>query len=216
MKLSSAVRHLATAAVLGGCSVRTHTIKGDGNITPENRSIAEFTSIKASGALDIRWASGPPALTITTDQNLLPEIHTEVSGKTLEISYNGSLEPTKGIKITVASGTIDKANITGAVHLGVSKFTGDSLSVEATGASAADIDGSVGDLTANLTGASQLKASGLQAKTAKVTLVGASTGDVAVDEALTANLTGACSLTYAGEVKSVKKNIAGASSIRRR
>jgi hypothetical protein len=215
MKLASVIQHVATAAILSGCSDRD-VIKGDGNITSEIRPISEFTSLQAAGALDIEWSSGAPTLKITTDENILSRIRTEVSGNTLKITYEGSLKPSKGIKIAVSSGAINQANLTGAVRLGVPHFTGDRLSVDATGANTMDVDGSVGDLTASLTGASQLKASGLNARTAKVTLVGASSADVAVDQALAANLTGASSLTYSGQVQAVEQHVAGASTIRRR
>ena len=215
MKLRSLARQFAPAVVLRGHSV-PNTIKGDGNVTSESRPISDFTSIQAAGALEIQWSSGSPALRITTDQNILPHIQTGVFGRTLQITYEGSLAPTKGIKIAVASGAVDHVDMTGAVRFVAQEFTGEVLLVKATGAATVEIDGNVGDLTANLTGASRLNGRALKAKTAKVTLVGASSADIAVEEALKAAITGASSLTYSGEPASLEKNVTGAGKIRRR
>jgi len=213
MNLTSFFRHFATAAFLGGCTVHTQSIKGDGNIKTENRTITEATTIDAAGAFEIRWSSGAPSLVITTDQNILPHIHTEMNGQTLKIFSDESIAPTKGVQVVVTSRALDRLDLTGAVHLVANKVSASTFSVSTAGATTIDIDGSATTLNVNLTGASKLNASGLQTKTAKVTLVGASSGEVSVTDALDATVTGAGSLTYSGEPKSVERQVTGAGSI---
>src|SRR6516225_3303443 len=116
MNLGSFFRHFATAAFLGGCTVHTQTIKGDGNIKTEHRTIAEANAIDAAGAFEILWSSGAPSLVITTDQNILEHIHTEMKGQTLKIFTDESLSPTKGVKVVVTTGALDRLDLTGAVH----------------------------------------------------------------------------------------------------
>jgi hypothetical protein len=213
MNLTTFFRHFATAAFLGGCTVHTQAVKGDGNIKTENRTIAEITEIDATGAFEIQWSSGTPGLTVTTDQNILPHIHTEVAGRTLKIHSDGSIAPTKGVQIVVTSASVDRLDLTGAVHLVAKKVSASEFAISTAGATTIDIDGSAATLNANLTGASKLNASGLKTKTAKVTLVGASSGDVSVSDALDATVTGAGSLTYSGEPKTVERQVTGAGSI---
>lgn len=214
MKLASFFRHIATAALLGGCSVRG--IKGDGNITMEVRQISEVTSLDVSGAYEVQWRSGPPSLTITTDQNLLSHVRTEVSGNTLKIRSDDGLAPTKGIKIAFTSSGLSHLDLTGAVIVTAQKVSSGAFSIAAAGASTINMDGSVTEFTVNLTGASRLNAPSLNTKSADVTLVGASSADIAVEEALKATVTGAGSLTYSGQPKSIEKQVTGAGSIRHR
>ncbi|MDR3406779.1 MAG: DUF2807 domain-containing protein [Chthoniobacter sp.] len=214
MKLPSFIRHFAAATLLGGCSVER--IKGDGNITTDDRPLSEITSVQAAGAYSIEWSSGPPLLTITTDGNLLPHILTKVSGTTLKISSDTPISPTKGIKIVVTSPTIDQVDLSGAVQFTAAQVSGAAFSITAAGASTIELEGSVTSLAASLTGASHLKAGALKAKSATVTLVGASSGDVAVEESLNATITGAGALTYSGDPKSVEQQVTGAGSIHRR
>jgi hypothetical protein len=213
MNLTNFFRHFATAAFLGGCTVNTQSVKGDGKITTEHRTIAEVTSIDAAGAFEIQWSSGAPLLTIKTDENILAHIHTEVSGQTLKIYSDKSIAPTKGVQVAISSAVLDRLDLTGAVHMVATKVSASTFSISSAGATTVDVDGTATNLAVNLTGASRLHAAGLQVKTAKVTLVGASSGDVSVTDALDATVTGAGSLTYSGEPKSLERQVTGAGSI---
>ena len=49
-------------------------------IESEQLTIADFSEMQADGhgMFDIEWRSGPPALTITTDQNLMRYVEARV------------------------------------------------------------------------------------------------------------------------------------------
>src|SRR5438876_631740 len=95
---------VAVIATVPGCS--PPGIKGDGSIQTANRPIADFSALEVTGAYQIKWSSGKPALTISTDQNLLPLITTSVAGNTLQIDCTKNLRPTKGITIIVSSASL--------------------------------------------------------------------------------------------------------------
>jgi hypothetical protein len=205
---------IATLAVIAGCSRRG--IKGDGVIKSETRPISDFSELVVTGGYQIKWSSGKPTLTISTDQNLLPLIKTMVTGNTLQIESEENLAPTKGITITISSASLADVQLTGAIRLAARQLSGHDLKLEANGASNISVDGSVTNLEANLSGASKLNAKSLQTQTATLSLDGASYGDVTVTETLNASISGAGVLTYSGNPKSVEKNISGAGSIRSR
>ncbi len=209
-----AILLVAGIAGVSGCS--RPGIKGDGVIITTNRPVSDFSALVVNGAYKVKWSSGKPALTISTDQNLLPLIETTVSGNTLEIDQEKTLRPTKGITITLSSASLAEVRLNGAVSLTSSKLSGQSLKLESNGASSIDIDGSVTNLEVSLSGASKLNAASLQAQTATVSLNGASFADVAVSDALDASISGAGLLTYSGNPKSVEKTINGAGRIRAR
>jgi hypothetical protein len=200
--------------VLTGCS--RPGIKGDGVIKTTNYAVTDFSALVVSGAYTITWSSGKPALTITTDQNLLPLIKTTISGNTLQIESEDNLRPTKGITITLSSASLADVQLNGAVDLTASQLSGHGLKLESNGAADINVAGSVTNLEANLSGACKLDAKSLQTQSATVSLNGASYGDVTVTGALNASISGTGVLTYSGNPKSVEKNVSGVGSIRPR
>ncbi len=205
---------VAGVVAIAGCS-RTG-IKGDGLITTTNHPIADFSALEVAGAYQIRWSSGKPALTITTDQNLIPLITTSVSGNTLHIDWKENLRPTKGITIIVSSASLTDVLLNVAVSLTASNLSGRDLKLESNGASSITVEGSVTNLEANLSGATKFNGTSLQTQTVKVSLNGASYADVTVTETLNASISGAGVLTYAGNPKSVEKNVGGVGRIQPR
>ena len=65
-------------------------IRGNGRIKTEERPIATFANVDASGAFEIEWQNGPPIVRVTTDENLLPYVETNVSGDTLNVAITGA------------------------------------------------------------------------------------------------------------------------------
>jgi len=189
-------------------------IRGNGVIVTEGRSISEFARVRVSGAFQIQWSQGKPGLTISTDQNLLPYILTSISGQVLKLDAQKNLNPTKNIVVKLSSASLADVELTGANTFRASEITGDDLRLHSTGASTITVDGSVKKLTVNLTGASTLHAQSLQVQTAKIAMTGASTAVLNVTDALKASITGAGTLTYSGNPKTVEKQVTGIGSIK--
>ncbi len=205
---------IAGCAVLaGGCNYFPG-IRGNGHSKTEARSVDAFANLEASGAFEIRWQNGAPAIQITTDENLLPYIETNVSGNTLHLSTREHVWPTHGIKVVMSSPARTGARIRGAVKLTAKQLNGPTFAVESKGASEVSLDGNVGRLLADMTGASQLAADGLQTKTAEISTTGAGDADVAVSDTLKVVITGAGKVTYSGNPATIDKHISGAGSIR--
>ena len=205
---------VAAFAFVAGCS--RPGIKGDGIIKTEDRSVSEFSKVVVSGGYQIKWSRAKAGLSISTDQNLLPLIKTVVSGKTLKINSQDELAPTKNITIILSSASLADVELSGGNTFKASQLSGPELRVESTGASDITVEGSVTKLNAHLIGASKLNAKSLRTETATLSLVGASHADVAVTDSLKVYVTGAGSVTFSGDPKSVEKNITGAGSIRKR
>jgi hypothetical protein len=217
-----AMKTIMTTMLLAGLAMVAFTcehsfgIKGDGVIKTEDREVFEFSKIASAGGYEIKWTRGKPALSISTDQNLLPHIKTEVIVGTLRIDSKDNLRPTRNTTIAISSETLNGVELTGANTFTASQLSGPDLKLGATGASTINVEGSVTNLSASLTGASTLHAKSLQTQTAALSLTGASTADVAVADSLKTTLTGACSLTYSGNPKTVENNVTGAGSVQHR
>ena len=198
-----------------GCN-ELRGIRGNRNITTDNRAVEAFTKLEASGAYDIEWTAGAPAIAITTDENLLPLIETEVDDGTLSISNRKRISPTKGIKVKVSSPNLAGAELTGATKFIGKAVNGSSFELTTTGASKVTLDGAVDSLDAELTGASKLRAAAFQTRKADLNLTGASDAEVAVSGELSVSISGAGKVTYLGEPKILRQDIAGAGKIRKK
>ena len=189
-------------------------VRGNGNIKTDQRTVSAFANIDAGGAFMIEWQNGAPALSITTDENLLSYIDSDVSGDTLHLHTRDQIWPTHGIKVVISSPRRSGAKISGAVRLTATQLAGPEFAFQSTGASRVTLDGSVDELLADMTGASELKANGLQTKTAEISTTGAADDELAVSEILKVAITGAGKVSYSGNPKTVEKHITGAGSIR--
>jgi hypothetical protein len=214
MKKITIISLVACVVLTAGC--RWVGIRGDGHIKTDERTISAFADIDASGALVIEWQNGAPTLRITTDQNLLPYIESNVSGDTLHLRTREQIWPTHGIKVVISSPARTGARISGAVKLTAKQLTGPRFAFEANGASRVSLDGNIEGLLADMTGASELAASGLQTKTVEISTTGAADAEIAVSETLKVAITGAGKVTYSGNPPTVEKHITGAGSIRRK
>jgi hypothetical protein len=209
-----------TIVLLTGCLVlafgcRWVGVRGNGNITTDDRAVGAFSEIDAGGAFEIEWKNGSPALQISTDENLLRFVESDVSGNTLRLRTHDQIWPTHGIKVVIASPTRTAARIRGAVRFTAKQLTGSKFALEASGASRVSLDGTVDELLADLTGASELDASGLQTKIAEISTTGAGDVEVAVAETLKVSITGAGKVSYSGN-PTIEKHITGAGSVHRR
>ena len=206
---------LAGSVVLvAGC--RLPGIRGNGHIKTEERPIGAFASLDASGAFEIEWQNGPPALRVTTDGNLLPYIEDDISGDTLHLRTREHVWPTHGIKAVISSPTRTGARLRGAVKLTAKQLSGPTFAIQSQGASVVSLDGKIEQLLVDMTGASQLAADRLQTKTAEISTTGAGDADVAVTDTLKVVITGAGKVTYSGNPATVDKRITGAGSIHHR
>ena len=191
-------------------------IHGNGHIKTDERPVSAFTNIDGRGAFMIEWQSGTPSLRITTDENLLPYIDSNVSGDTLHLRTREQIRPTHGIRIIISSPTRAGARISGAVKLDAKQLSGTRFALEARGASRVSLDGKIDELLADMTGASELAASALQTKTAEISTTGAGNAEIAVSEKLKVAITGAGKVQYSGNPATIEKHITGAGSIRRK
>src|SRR5207245_10251580 len=87
--------------VAAGC--RWGGIMGNGHIVTDTRSVSDFSEIEANGGFEIEWRSGPPSLSITTDENLLRYLENENEDHRLRLHSRRTLCATHHIKVTIST-----------------------------------------------------------------------------------------------------------------
>lgn len=213
---------LLMALLLSGCGIRA--VNGSGNIITESRPVSDFTAVNFSGFGKLTIVQGETeALTIETDDNLLPYIKTAVRGGTLTIGFDDGiwlplLRPTASIhyQLTVktlaaldlsGAGTIEAAQLaadkltlseSGAGQITVAQLNATEVTVEMSGAGAMNLTGQVVRQNVDLSGLGDYQASDLASANATVTLSGAGEATVWVTERLDAEISGAGTIRYYG------------------
>lgn len=202
----------ALVILVAGCWVAG--IRGNGHIITDQRTIGPFSELQAGGSFEIEWRNGPPALSITTDENLLEYIDNRIVDNRLRLHSRDHLWPTHRIKVVVSSPTRNGAKLTGAVKLTAQQIAGPKFYFQSTGASEVNLDGTVDELLADMTGASELNAKNLQTKSAEISTTGAAEAEIAVSDSLKVSITGAGKVSYTGNPPTIEKHVTGAGSIR--
>jgi hypothetical protein len=189
------------------------TVKGNGVIKTEQRDVASFSHIHASGGFKIVWSKGKTALSVSGDENILPVIKTTVKDDRLTIESTSNYSPKEDIVITLSSGNLQGIQLNGGMSFSAKGIKAEQLKIEANGASKLTLDGTADTLTAQLNGASELEANELKTHTATVTIAGAGHGYANASKNLTASVEGVGMLKYSGNPASVTKSVAGVGSI---
>lgn len=229
---SIAVLMLSSCRFLGG-----ERIKGDGNITTQQRNVAAFDGIDVSGAINVQVSQGPAAVRIEGDQNLMEYIITDVKGNTLHIDTedNVNLQPSKDLIVYVSAPSFTNIEISGASNV-VSKtpITSDKdLEVHASGSSGVDLEVNVPELRSDISGATTLKLRGkansfvldasgssevlgldLITEESDLDLSGASNVKITANKKIKIDASGASDVEYRGNAN-VDQKSSGASSVRK-
>ncbi len=213
------------------------TVRGSGNVVTETRDVSDFHAIDVNYPAQVLVKQGTKeSLKIAAEDNLLPDLKTQVKNGVLEISYNKQsarrVNPTKTVKITIVVKDLTNVDFTSAGELTVEKLDTDSLDVSLSGAGNVELnDIQAKDLSVSLSGAGSMTASGtadnlnltisgfgdfkgaeLHDKVADVSISGAGSATVWVDEDLTAQISGAGSVGYYGSA-SVSRQVSGVGGV---
>ncbi|MGZ9234987.1 MAG: GIN domain-containing protein [Anaerolineales bacterium] len=211
--------------------------RGSGNVVSSTCEVSGFDAVSVEYPAQVLIKQGnTESLKIEAEDNLLPNLKTQVQNGTLEIFYrregNKHVNPTKPVKITIVVKDVDEVDFSSAGELIIENLETDRLDVSLSGAGNVDLDQiSVKELTLSLSGAGSANASGtadsldlsisgfgdfkgedLHDKTAQVSISGAGSATVWVDEDLTAQVSGAGSVSYYGS-PSVSRQISGVGGV---
>jgi hypothetical protein len=210
---------------------------GSGKVITQTREVGSFDSVGVGYPAKVLITQGKvESIKIEAEDNLLPDLKTEVKNGTLEIFYKKTtdvhINPTKPVIITVT--VKDLANVefssageltieelktdnldvelNGAGNLDLKKVNIQNLSVDLSGAGSLTASGTTDNLDVNISGFGDFKGADLHGKTASVNISGAGSATVWVDDKLDAEISGAGSINYYGAAK-VTKQINGIGSV---
>ena len=220
---------------LNGCSAKS--IKGSGNVISESRQLPEFREIRLEGQGKVSLTHGShSSLEVTTDDNILPSIKTEVNNGKLIISHEKgkNLKPTTlnftitvkdlaGISIAGSGDIIGDdefdsarfyADIAGSGDIAI-KMNSDRLESSISGSGSIHLSGSTNSYDARITGSGDVDAFEMRAKDSSVVITGSGNCRISASDKLRAKITGSGDVLYKGRPQ-IDQTITGSGSVKDR
>lgn len=220
---------------LNGCSAKS--IKGSGNVISESRQLPEFREIRLEGQGKVSLAQrSHSSLEVTTDDNILPSIKTEVNNGKLIISHEKgkNLKPTTlnftitvkdlaGISIAGSGDIIGDdefdsarfyADIAGSGDIAI-KMNSDRLESSISGSGSIHLSGSTNSYDARITGSGDVDAFEMRAKDSSVVITGSGNCRISASDKLRAKITGSGDVLYKGRPQ-IDQTITGSGSVKDR
>lgn len=211
---------LLLAVLLTGCGAMkgfVEQVNGSGVIKSEKRNVGAFTALDTSGAFDIEVVcQKEPSLEIEGDDNILPLVKTEVRGGTLYLSPEKPYSTRKSVRVRITVPNLESISSSGAGGFRVTDVRNEQLKIDTSGASNIDLAGQTRSLDLDMSGASKVNSESLKAERVHISLSGAGKADVFASEELNAQVSGAGSVTYTGDPKTVNKKVSGVGSVSKR
>ena len=202
--------------MLSGCH-KFGQATGSGVMKIEKRTVPSFTSVSVSGAYDVEIVvQKEQNLELEGDDNLLSLISTDVRGGVLEVSNSKSLSTRNKLRLRISVPSLEGISSSGASDIIISSVKSDDFNIDVSGAGSLKVSGETSALEMKLSGAGDVDAKDLHAQKVKVNSSGAATADVYATEELRADVSGAGSVNYYGDPKSVKEDTSGAGSVTKR
>ena len=213
-------------------------VPGSGVVKTEKRDVKNFDSISIRYPAEVTITQGKvESLSIESDDNVLPQMRTEVVDgvlviRNVEDKYSKRVSPTQSIRITIVVKDLSKIdfssagiltvdglktddfelNLSGAGEVTFSDVDFKHMTIKLSGAGSITADGNVEVLDVTINGAGNIEAEGLKALKATVRISGLGSATVRVEDELSAHISGAGSIDYYGDPK-VEESISGAGSI---
>jgi Putative auto-transporter adhesin, head GIN domain len=211
MRLRFAVALLAVLLVVAACSVT----KGSGKVVSQTRKVTGFTKVELSGSGELTIEkTGVESLTISVEDNLLPQLTSEVSGDTLTLGTkpNTTVVPTKPITYSLTVKDLNGIAVSGSGSVRVSNLTTNSLTTQISGSGTISASGTVNDQAVDISGSGRYQAEQLTSKTAKVQISGSGHASVLATDLLDVKISGSGTLTYGGNPQ-ITQEISGSGKL---
>ena len=192
--------------------------EGSGNLVTETRDVASFSSIDVGSALALDVIVDPDAaqsVVVTFDDNLIDMVVTRISGDTLVLEIDGSINLTGNADRTIAvtMGELASLEASGATAVNVRGATERFDSLEVSGASVVEMTGATSSYRLDASGASSVDLRDLSATDIDIDVSGASSVDISATGTIEGSASGASNLEVYGTPTSVLVDTSGASSV---
>lgn len=222
-RMTHSFRFLAAAVLAFSllCCGRLGAVAGSGKVVTVAREVGAFKKLEVGDNVDVTFVKGAPAVSVTTDDNLVSLVGTTVRDGVLVIEVKSPVvDATGGIQVTVTNDVLDGISVSGASgfkgpaatpandfridasgasHVELSGLVASKVIVNVSGASDVGlVQGSSTSLTVVATGASTFASHGFTSDDVNVEVSGGSSVCVTANKSITGNASGGSTVTVSG------------------
>jgi hypothetical protein len=188
------------AGLLGASACVAAGTTGSGHVRSETRNVAGFDSIdlRGEGSLTIRQ-TGVESLTIATDDNVLPLVHSDVAGGVLSLGpeSTGMVRVTQ-LSYTLTVKSLKAISVHGDATVSAAGIHTPALAVTMDGDSRVQVAGQAQSQDVTINGSGRYDASGLVNRTANVDVNGGGNAVVNVSDRLGTSVNPGAGVQYIG------------------
>jgi hypothetical protein len=192
------------------------SVAGSGKIITEPRTVSGFSAVTLSGSgTVIIEQTGNESLTVTTDDNLLPYIKTEVKGNTLELGFQDSMtnvRPTHDIVFKLTAKRLEELLVSGSGKADAKGLDPDHLRIKISGSGEVSAQGTANDLDLRISGSGGYRGEDMRSRRATIDISGSGGAVIAASETLKADVSGSGSIEYLGDPQ-VTQHVSGSGSV---
>jgi hypothetical protein len=219
----------ACLAALSGCAIvvanddvqmrsvfNSNAVVGNGVLAHDVRQVGTVSGLEVGGPLEVNVRVGPAtSLTVDADSNLLPMIHSDVSGGVLRLWVEGAVRSSNNMRVTYTTPSLTQLRVSGSGRLTVNDLHGEALDFSKSGSGMSTLTGRVSMLDLHHSGSGQINAHGLRMDTARVDQSGSGrTGLGPVQGSdLALSVSGSGSIQASGAVGAVSAHSSGSGTI---
>jgi len=221
--------------IAGTAVVLSETVSGSGKTVREEREVAGFdqVSFSGSGRLSI-IQTNYEKLVINGDDNIVPLIQSEVSGKKLSVGPKKiSIRPSKTIHYELFFKDLNRISLSGSLKVKSENLETSKLTAKISGSGAIEIEhlkagaleatisgsgemnmgGEADQVTIGISGSGNFEGGSLKAKSAEVKIYGSGDARLNVSEVLEARISGSGKVLYRGS-PTVHSKVSGSGRIK--
>lgn len=192
----------------------SNCVDGDGILQQQQRQLSDYNRIAIQGAYTIIITAGKDySFTISGDSNLLEHVISRVDDRQLRIGNDLSLCMKQPLKITLQLPELSGFYAEGAHEVTLNQLAGSRFDLEMDGASLAEANGAVDQLTLKISGTSSLDASELKVAKVVVGAEGTTTAKVHATDSLKVTASGIAEVLYLGRPEIVDNQLTGLAEV---
>jgi hypothetical protein len=196
----------------------SENIIGSGNVVTENRQVSGFHGIAVSGVGDVIVERiGNESLTITSDDNILPYLESDVRSGILFLGAenNVSVSPTRGIVYRLTASMFDEISVSGVVAVTADGIDTELLVTNMSGTCTVETEGKADSQDIATSGTSIFNGENLESRTVNISVSGTSHIVVRVSDLLQGQASGSAVVEYIGN-PTVDVSVSGSAVVRPR
>jgi len=206
--------------VVSACSSNSGSdsvVTGSGTLRTESRDVGGFSTIELTGSGDvIIEQNGTESLSVEAEDNLLPDLTSDVSSGTLRLGTTdgANLDPTLAITYRVTVKDLAGLRLSGSGSVEAAGIATPAISIDISGSGDVTVDGTADDQTVTISGSGDYSAGDLTTKNSAAEISGSGNVTVNVRDVFEAEIKGSGNVTYTGSPQ-VSQDISGSGELRR-